>query len=113
MLVKNTVYSLLCNLSLYSEFYFVISHCIHNLYFVNVDSEEKLHDMVDLIDLFFSRGGHHVQVNCQDKAVFIDAQRHPEKYVGLMVRVAGYVAYFVELPKSIQDQIIHRTSHHV
>ncbi len=87
--------------------------CVHNLYLVNVDSEEKLHNMVDLIDLFLSRGRHHVQFNCQDKAVFIDAQKHPERYRGLMVRVAGYVAYFVELPKAIQDQIIGRTSHYV
>jgi pyruvate formate-lyase/glycerol dehydratase family glycyl radical enzyme len=87
--------------------------CIHNLYLVNVDSEEQLHRMVDLIDLFLSRGGHHLQFNCQDKEVFIDAQKHPEKYPSLMVRIAGYVAYFVELPKEVQDQIIGRTSHYV
>ncbi|MFC1990577.1 pyruvate formate lyase family protein [Chloroflexota bacterium] len=86
---------------------------IHNLYFVNVDSEEKMHQMIDLIDLFISRGGYHVQINCQDKQVFIDAQKHPMRYQGLMVRVAGYVAYFVELPKELQDQIIGRTSHYV
>jgi formate C-acetyltransferase len=86
---------------------------IHNLYLVNVDDEEKIHKMIDLIDVFFSRGGYHVQINCQGKEVFIDAQKHPEKYRGLMVRVAGYVAYFVELPKELQDQIIGRTSHYV
>jgi formate C-acetyltransferase len=80
---------------------------------VNVDDEEKIHKMIDLIDVFFSRGGYHVQINCQGKEVFIDAQKHPEKYRGLMVRVAGYVAYFVELPKELQDQIIGRTSHYV
>ena len=83
---------------------------VHNLYFVNVDDEEKMHNMIDLVDVFFSRGGYHIQVNCQDKRVFIDAQKHPENYRGLMVRVAGYVAYFVELPKHVQDEIIHRTS---
>ena len=86
---------------------------IHNLYFVNVDDEEKMHGMIDLIEVFFSRGGYHVQINCQGKEVFIDAQKHPEKYRGLVVRVAGYVAYFVELPKELQDQIIGRTSHYV
>ncbi len=85
---------------------------IHNLYFVNVDSEEAIHRMIDLIDLFVSRGGYHVQINCQDKEVFIDAQKHPERHRGLMVRVAGYVAYFVELPRELQDQIIGRTSHY-
>jgi len=87
--------------------------CIHNLYFMNIDNEEKMHNMVNLFDLFFSRGGHHIQVNCQDKEIFIDAQKHPERYRGLMVRVAGYVAYFVDLPKESQDQIIGRTSHYL
>jgi pyruvate formate-lyase/glycerol dehydratase family glycyl radical enzyme len=87
--------------------------CTHNLYLVNVDSDEQLRRMVDLIDLYFNRGGHHLQFNCQDKVVFIDAQKRPEKYPSLMVRVAGYVAYFVELPKELQDQIIARTSQYV
>ena len=58
-----------------------------------------------------ARGGHHLQINCQDKQVLLDAQKHPEKYRGLMIRVAGYVAYFVELPEQLQEQIINRTSH--
>ncbi len=85
---------------------------VHNLYFVNIDGDEKIHGMLNLIDYFFSRGGHHVQINCQDKKVFIEAKKHPEKYRGLMVRVAGYVAYFVELSGELQDQIIGRTSHY-
>ncbi|MBI2916361.1 MAG: hypothetical protein HYY01_00045 [Chloroflexi bacterium] len=86
---------------------------VHNIYLVNIDSEDKVHNMLHLIDTFHNRGGHHLQINCQDKAVFIDAQKHPERYRGLMVRVAGYVAYFVELPKEVQDQIIGRTDQHV
>jgi formate C-acetyltransferase len=66
--------------------------------------------MLDLIDLYHSLGGHHLQINCQNKDVFIDAQKHPEKYPSLLVRVAGYMAYFVELPRHVQDEIIHRTS---
>jgi len=83
----------------------------HNLYFVNIDNEAKMHDMINLVDYFFSRGGHHVQINCQDKRVFMDAKKNPERYRGLMVRVAGYVAYFVDLSEELQDQIINRTSH--
>jgi len=85
---------------------------VHNLYFVNVDTTAKMRDMLDLVDYYFSRGGHHVQINCQDKNVFIEAKRHPQKYRGLMVRVAGYVAYFVEVSEELQDQIIGRTSHY-
>jgi formate C-acetyltransferase len=80
------------------------------MYFTNIDSRERLHQMVDLIDLYHSLGGHHIQINCQDKSVLIDAQKHPEKYPSLLVRVAGYMVNFVELPKHIQDEIINRTS---
>jgi formate C-acetyltransferase len=80
------------------------------MYFTNIDSRERLHQMIGLIDLYHSLGGHHLQINCQDKNVLIDAQKHPERYPTLLVRVAGYMAYFVELPKHAQDEIINRTS---
>jgi formate C-acetyltransferase len=82
---------------------------VHNIYLVNIDDEEKIHRMIDLIDLYHSRGGHHLQINCQDKRVYIDAQKHPEKYPTLLVRVSGYIAKFVELPKYLQDDVIART----
>ena len=83
---------------------------IHNMYLTNVDTDEKKHKMIDLIDAYHSKGGHHLQINCIDKDILVDAQKHPEKYPTLMIRVAGYVAYFVELSKKIQDYIIARTS---
>lgn len=83
---------------------------IHNMYLTNVDSDEKKRKMIDLIDTYHSQGGHHLQINCIDKDVLIDAQHHPENYPTLMVRVAGYVAYFVDLSKMVQDGIIARTS---
>ena len=86
------------------------SGTIHNMYFTNVDSDDKKHRMIDLIDAYHSRGGHHLQINCIDKNILIDAQKHPEKYPTLMVRVAGYVAYFVDLSRKTQDCIIARTS---
>jgi pyruvate formate-lyase/glycerol dehydratase family glycyl radical enzyme len=83
---------------------------IHNLYLTNVDTDEKKHRMIDLIDSYHEKGGHHLQINCIDKSVLLDAQKHPEKYPTLMVRVAGYVAYFTELSTKIQDYVISRTS---
>jgi choline trimethylamine-lyase len=83
---------------------------IHNMYLTNVDTDEKKHRMIDLIDMYHGKGGHHLQINCIDKDVLRDAQIHPENYPTLMVRVAGYVAYFVELSTKIQDYIIARTS---
>jgi formate C-acetyltransferase len=51
----------------------------------------------------------HIQFNVIDKATLLDAQAHPEKYTNLLVRVAGYSAYFVDLAKPLQDDIIRRT----
>jgi formate C-acetyltransferase len=52
---------------------------------------------------------YHVQINCIDRATLIDAQNHPEKHRDLLIRVAGYTAFFVELGKETQDEIISRT----
>jgi len=51
----------------------------------------------------------HIQFNVVDKETLLDAQNNPEKHVGLVVRVAGYSAYFVDLSKGLQDHIIART----
>lgn len=83
---------------------------IHNIYLTNIDTDEKKHRMIDLIDTYHSRGGHHLQINCIDKKTLLEAQIYPELYPTLMVRVAGYVAYFTELSRKIQDYIIARTS---
>ncbi|GAF40841.1 formate acetyltransferase 2 [Agrilactobacillus composti DSM 18527 = JCM 14202] len=53
----------------------------------------------------------HVQFNVQSKETLLDAQKHPENYAGLVVRVAGYSAFFVDLNKRIQDDIIRRAEH--
>lgn len=54
---------------------------------------------------------HHIQFNCQDKNVLLDAQKHPEKYPTLMVRVAGYSVYFTDLSTTVQNDLIARTEH--
>ena len=56
---------------------------------------------------------HHLQFNCKDKKVLLDAQIHPEKYPTLMVRVAGYSVYFTDLSTTVQNDIINRTEHHL
>lgn len=53
----------------------------------------------------------HIQFNVQSRETLIDAQKHPENYAGLVVRVAGYSAFFVDLNKHIQDDIIRRMEH--
>jgi len=53
----------------------------------------------------------HVQFNVVSKEILQEAQRNPEKYRGLVVRVAGYSAFFTALDKSLQEDIIARTEH--
>ncbi len=55
-------------------------------------------------------GGGHIQFNCVDHEKLLMAQKSPDEYRSLMVRVAGYSAFFVELCKEIQDEIISRSS---
>ena len=59
--------------------------------------------------IYFDQQGMHMQFNVVDRATLLDAQAHPEKYSGLIVRVAGYSALFTTLSKSLQDDIIKRT----
>ena len=65
----------------------------------------------DLLRVFQESGGMHVQCNVVSADTLKDAQKHPEEYPGLMVRVAGYSAQFAELDVSVQNDIISRTEH--
>ena len=72
-------------------------------------TEEDKHKLIDLIRAYFSLGGFHIQFNILTQEKLIDAQKHPEKHRSLVVRVAGYSAFFVELDRDIQNEIIART----
>ena len=67
--------------------------------------------MMALLKSMCSLGIYHVQFNVIDQEKLIRAQKNPEEHEGLLVRVAGYTAYFVELGKDVQDEIIERTIH--
>jgi formate C-acetyltransferase len=55
--------------------------------------------------------GHHIQFNVVTSDTLRDAQKHPEKYRDLIVRVAGYSDYFVDCGRELQEEIIKRTEH--
>lgn len=74
-------------------------------------NEEDLHKLTALIRGYFNLGGHHVQFNIIDENILREAQKHPERYRNLLVRVAGYSDYFVLLSPDIQEEIISRTEH--
>jgi len=72
-------------------------------------TEDDLKKLASLIKTYCDMGGKHVQFNVVGKDLLLDAQKHPEKHRDLIVRVAGYSAYFVTLTKAIQQDIIKRT----
>jgi len=72
--------------------------------------EDRIVNLTAMLDAFFSTTGYHMNVNVLNRDMLLDAMDHPEKYPSLLVRVAGFMAYFVELPKHVQDEILNRTS---
>ncbi len=74
-----------------------------------VAGEKGLENMASLIRSYFAMDGHHVQFNVIDRQTLIEAQKHPDDYRDLIVRVAGYSDFFRNLSKPLQDEIINRT----
>ena len=72
-------------------------------------SEGGLDKLVSVMRTYFSQGGMELQLNIISGDTLRDAQKHPENYRDLVVRVAGFSAYFVEVFKESQDDLIHRT----
>ena len=74
-----------------------------------VSGEEGLEQMANLVRTYFNMDGHHIQFNVIDRETLIQAQKHPDDYKDLIVRVAGYSDHFRNLSKALQDEIIERT----
>ena len=78
----------------------------------NMKSEDDLKKLGSMIKTYLTHGGKHIQFNVVDRAEMEDAKIHPEEHPELVVRVAGYSAYFVELGKPLQKDLIQRTELH-
>ena len=74
-----------------------------------VDSPEKLQRICDMIRVFFDKYGEQIQFNVVSTEVYRDAQKNPDKYKDLMVRVSGYSALFVTLAPDVQEDVIRRS----
>ncbi len=75
-----------------------------------LESDENIDKLLKLIRSYFKLDGHHIQFNVVDEETLRDAQAAPEKYTDLIVRVAGYSDYFVDIGKELQEEIISRTA---
>ncbi len=75
------------------------------------EDDAAIHKLSALIRSYFRMDGHHIQFNVVDSEVLRDAQKHPENYTDLIVRVAGYSDYFNDLGEDLQNEIIRRTEH--
>jgi formate C-acetyltransferase len=73
--------------------------------------EDRVDNMVDLLDGYFTAGGHHININVFARRTLRDAMEHPEKYPQLTVRVSGYAVNFVKLTREQQIDLINRTFH--
>ena len=74
-------------------------------------SEEQIDHLVNLVDGYAEKGGHHLNINVFNRDTLVDAQAHPEKYPQLTIRVSGYAVKFISLTKQQQDDVISRTFH--
>jgi len=76
------------------------------------EDEQSYNCLTSLIRSYFALDGHHIQFNVVNASTLREAQKHPELYRDLIVRVAGYSDYFNDLGEDLQDEIILRTEHY-
>ncbi|HEX2969082.1 MAG TPA: trans-4-hydroxy-L-proline dehydratase [Bacteroidales bacterium] len=75
------------------------------------EDEDSYSNLTALVRSYFKLNGHHIQFNVVNAETLRDAQKHPERYRDLIVRVAGYSDYFNDLGEDLQNEIIRRTEH--
>lgn len=72
---------------------------------------DRINNLITLIDGYMINKGHHLNINVFNRETLLDAQRYPEKYPQLTIRVSGYACQFNKLTREQQDDVIQRTIH--
>ena len=76
-----------------------------------LEGPQGARNLIALIKTYCDFGGSHIQFNCVSSDTLRDAQKHPQDYTDLVVRVAGFSAYFTRLDKGVQNEIVKRTEY--
>ena len=71
-------------------------------------TENQIDNLVGLLDGYVKKGGHHLNVNVFTKETLLDAQKHPEKYPELIIRICGFSAKFTSLSPEWQQEVLSR-----
>ena len=74
-------------------------------------NEKQIDNLVELLDGYAEKGGHHLNVNVLNRDMLYDAMEHPENYPQLTIRVSGYAVNFVKLSREHQLEVISRSFH--